>query len=163
MSPLAFRNVAVDPAAPVEEWPFEAVVTAVERGSIRDWRRLAAAVGKDPWGPVARQVEEAVALTDPYGTGPLLLGVVADARRRAEAGERASVAEEVAALVRASGCSQREFAERIGTSAPRLSTYASGKVTPSAALMVRMRRVARGAVDGTDWRADGAHPVTGRP
>lgn len=145
MSPLAFRNVTVDPAAPVEQWPFEAVVTAVERGGIRDWRRLAAAVADDPWGPVARQVEEAVALTEPYGTGPLLLDVVADARRQAEAAERAAVAEEVAALVRASGWSQREFAQRIGTSAPRLSTYLSGKVVPSAALMVRMRRVARHA------------------
>ncbi|MFD2862989.1 helix-turn-helix domain-containing protein [Salininema proteolyticum] len=37
--------------------------------------------------------------------------------------------------------SQAEFAERIGTSASRLSTYISGKVMPSAALMVRIRRV----------------------
>jgi hypothetical protein len=31
---------------------------------------------------------------------------------------------------------------RIGTSPSRLSTYATGKATPSASLMVRMRRVA---------------------
>ena len=34
------------------------------------------------------------------------------------------------------------FARRLGTSAPRLSTYRSGTVVPSAALMLRMRRVA---------------------
>jgi transcriptional regulator with XRE-family HTH domain len=35
-----------------------------------------------------------------------------------------------------------EFASQIGTSTSRLSTYATGKVTPSAALMLRMSRVA---------------------
>ena len=37
---------------------------------------------------------------------------------------------------------KQDFAERIGTSRSRLSTYMSGKVVPSATLMVRMRRVA---------------------
>lgn len=38
--------------------------------------------------------------------------------------------------------SRAQFASQIGTSASRLSTYVNGKVTPSAALLVRMRRVA---------------------
>jgi hypothetical protein len=37
---------------------------------------------------------------------------------------------------------QAEFAERIGTSRSRLSTCMSGKVVPSATLMVRMQRLA---------------------
>jgi transcriptional regulator with XRE-family HTH domain len=37
---------------------------------------------------------------------------------------------------------RQDFALRLGTSRPRLSTYMSGKVTPSAALMLRMHRVA---------------------
>lgn len=41
-----------------------------------------------------------------------------------------------------SGLSRAEFASRVGTSASRLSTYVSGRVTPSAALLLRMRRVA---------------------
>jgi transcriptional regulator with XRE-family HTH domain len=45
-------------------------------------------------------------------------------------------------LVARSGLSQQDFAGRLGTSRPRLSTYLSAKVTPSAALMLRMRRVA---------------------
>jgi transcriptional regulator with XRE-family HTH domain len=36
----------------------------------------------------------------------------------------------------------QDFAERTGTSRSRLSTYMSGKVVPSAALMMQMRRVA---------------------
>ena len=51
------------------------------------------------------------------------------------------MAEEVRQLIARSGLSQAAFAERIGTSASRLSTYASGKVIPSATLVVRMRRV----------------------
>lgn len=45
-------------------------------------------------------------------------------------------------LVARSGLSQQDFALRLGTSRPRLSTYMTGKVTPSASLMVRMRRIA---------------------
>ena len=37
--------------------------------------------------------------------------------------------------------SKSTFARRIGTSGSRLSTYLNGSVVPSAALMVRMRRV----------------------
>jgi transcriptional regulator with XRE-family HTH domain len=63
------------------------------------------------------------------------------ARRDAELAERAAVAAEVKRLIDNSGLTRREFASRIGTSASRLSTYATGKVTPSAALLLRMRRV----------------------
>lgn len=65
---------------------------------------------------------------------------IATAREETEGAERRAVAAEVDQLVRASGLSRAEFASRIGTSASRLSTYATGKVTPSAALLVRMRR-----------------------
>jgi transcriptional regulator with XRE-family HTH domain len=51
--------------------------------------------------------------------------------------------------------SQQDFALRLGTSRPRLSTYLSGKVTPSASLMVRMRRVATQAQASDDQRAEG--------
>lgn len=57
--------------------------------------------------------------------------------------ERIAVSREVCRLVAVSGVSQRTFASYIGTSSSRLSTYASGKVTPSAALMLRMRRSSR--------------------
>ncbi len=141
---LKFRNLAVSPDDPVETWPFEGILAAVERGTLPDWRRLAKAIRADPWGPVARQVLEAVRLVRPYGTAELLEGVVARARELAVDSERTEVAAEVRKLVNDSGLSQHDFADRIGTSRSRLSTYMSGKVVPSAALMVRMRRVARG-------------------
>ena len=140
---LKFRNLTASPDDPVETWPFEGILAAVERGTLPDWRRLAKAIQADPWGPVAQQVLEAVRLIRPYGTAELLEGVVARARKLAADSERGEVAAEVRKLVNDSGLSQKDFADRIGTSRSRLSTYMSGKVVPSAALLVRMRRVAR--------------------
>jgi DNA-binding transcriptional regulator YiaG len=139
---LKFRNITASPDDPVDTWPFEGILAAVERGTLPDWRRLAAAIRADPWGPVAQQVLEAIRLSRPYGTAELLEGVVERARKLAADSEREDVASEVRNLVGGSGLSKKDFAERIGTSRSRLSTYMSGKVVPSAALMVRMRRVA---------------------
>ena len=142
-TPLKFRNIVASPDDPVETWPFEGILAAIERGTLPDWRRLARAIAADPWGPVAQQVLEAIQVAHPYGTAELLEGVVASAREQAAESERAIVASEVRELVGRSGLSRQEFAERIGTSRSRLSTYMSGKVVPSAALMVRIRRVGR--------------------
>jgi DNA-binding transcriptional regulator YiaG len=139
---VAFRNLDVSPEDPVEVWPTEAVLTALERGGLGHWRRLTEAIREDPWGPVARRVEEALEVSRPYGVGVLMSDVLAAARTRAERAERAEVAAEIARLQTASGLTRADFASAIGTSASRLSTYLSGKVTPSAGLLVRMRRVA---------------------
>jgi Helix-turn-helix domain len=139
---LAFRNVDASPGDPVETWPFEAVVAAVERGFLPDWRRLARAIAADPWGPVAGAVDDAVRLSHPYGTTELFHAVIARAHHNAVEVERREVAAEIGQLVARLGLSRQAFATRIGTSASRLSTYLSGKVMPSAALMVRMCRVA---------------------
>jgi DNA-binding transcriptional regulator YiaG len=140
--PLAFRNLTITPDAPVSEWPTEAVQTALERGDLADWHRIVVALQADPWGKTARQVEEVLSYSRPYGIAEAIEAALARARQRTEASERAAVASEIREAVERSGLSQAEFASRIGTSASRLSTYASGKVTPSAMLMVRIRRVA---------------------
>lgn len=64
------------------------------------------------------------------------------ARESHEAAERAEVAERVRAAVERAGVTKAEFAALVGTSASRLSTYLTGKVVPSAALLVRMERTA---------------------
>lgn len=141
MSTLKFRNLEVDPMAPVEQWPHEAVQAALERGSLEDWRRMAAAIQTDPWGPFVRRLEDVLRYCRPYGVAPLMERMLILVREQTEAEERSEVAAEVTSLLRQSGLTQAEFATRIGTSASRLSTYATGKVTPSAALLLRMRRV----------------------
>jgi DNA-binding transcriptional regulator YiaG len=145
---LKFRNINASPDDPVETWPFEGIIAAVERGALPDWRRLASVIQADPWGAVAQQVLEAIHLSHPYGTAELLEGVIDSARQLAIDSERGEVASEIKRLVGRSGLSQQEFANRIGTSRSRLSTYMSGRVMPSAALMVRMRRVARYSPSG---------------
>lgn len=142
MSLLKFRNINASVDDPVETWPFEGILTAVERGTLPDWRRMAAAIRADPWGLVAQQVLEALEVSRPYGTTGLFTTVIERARQDAADSERDEVAAEIRDLVALSGLSQQDFALRLGTSRPRLSTYMSGKVTPSAALMLRMRGAA---------------------
>jgi hypothetical protein len=139
---LTFRNLNISPDAPVDEWPTEAVQTAFERGDLDDWRRIAAQFRTDPWGRTARQAEEVLSHTRPYGVAELMTGLLDRARQRAEDAERAQVVAEIHHAVADSGLSKSEFAARIGTSGSRLSTYLNGKVTPSATLMVRIRAVA---------------------
>ncbi len=139
---VTFRNVDASPADPVSTWPFEAVLTALERGGLTEWRRLAAEIREDPWGQVARDVAQAIDVGSPYGVAELMTEVIARARRAAEQAERAAVASEVTGLIARSGRTRARFAADIGTSASRLSTYANGSVMPSAAMLVRMRRVA---------------------
>jgi DNA-binding transcriptional regulator YiaG len=141
MSALKFRNITASVDDPVETWPFEGILTAVERGTLPDWQRLAAAIRVDPWGPVAQQVLEAVEMSRPYGTCELLTTVIERARQEAADAEREQVAGEIRDLVARSGLSRQDFALRLGTSRSRLSTYMAGKVTPSATLMLRIRCV----------------------
>lgn len=136
------RNVDVDPASPVSSWPFEAVLVALERGGLTEWRRLAAEVRDDPWGPVSRKIEQALQVAEPYGVSPLMREIISEARDSAARSERGEVAEQVTWAIQRSGLSRAAFASAIGTSPSRLSTYESGRVVPSAALLVRMNRVA---------------------
>lgn len=140
MTVLTFRNVDASPDEPVSEWPQEAIQTALERGSLSHWRRLAEAIQAEPWGPVARRVEEVLTYSRPYGVAMAMERVLALAREATEEDERQTVAAEIERLIDDSGLSRAEFASRIGTSTSRLSTYVTAKVTPSAALLVRMRR-----------------------
>jgi hypothetical protein len=154
---LRFRHLDVAPSAPVETWPTEGILAALERGGLGDWRRIVAAVRADPWGPVARRLEDALNVSQPYGTAVLLGRALRRARADGEAAERAEVACRVRALLAASGLARADFAEAIGTSASRLSTYLNGRVAPSSTLLVRMERVAAQAASRAAARAAGSH------
>jgi DNA-binding transcriptional regulator YiaG len=138
---LAFRNLTITPDASVSQWPTEAVRIALERGDLADWHRIVAQIDAHPWGRTARQVEEVLSYSRPYGIADAMELVLSRARARAEASERAAIAAEIEDAVRRSGLGRAEFAAQIGTSASRLSTYISGKVVPSATLMIRIRRL----------------------
>lgn len=130
---LKFRNLDVTPDDPVDDWGVEGILTAIERGGLVHIRRIAHAIQQDPYGPVARDLAEAITLTD----SPIAerLGVLLG---EAQGGEPAVVARRIRDAIAVSGLSLRQFAAAIGTSPSRLSTYATGKVQPSAALFLRI-------------------------
>lgn len=140
---LTFRNIDVSPDEPVERWGVEGLLSAIDRGSIVDWERIVRSVRTDPWGPVAHDLTEAIDAAEDVGVAAALRAALTRARAAADHTDRARVAERVRTLISNSGLSRKEFASRIGTSTSRLSTYANGRVVPSAALMLRMERAAQ--------------------
>lgn len=135
---LAFRNLNATPDDPVEHWGVEGILTAIERGGLVHLRRIVKAIQDDPQGDVAEELLEAVQLTD-HPLAHRLEVILQEAR----GGEDAQVQRRIRDAIGISGLSLREFADRAGTSASRLSTYASGKVRPSAATFLRLEHLGR--------------------
>ena len=143
---LKFRNVDASPDDPVESWPQEGIQAALERGSLSDWGRIQRAVARAPWGPVARSLEQVLTYCKPCGVAGLMERGLARARSAAERAERDEVATRVRRAIAKSSLDRKRFAEAIGTSESRLSTYATGSVCPSAAMLLRIEGVAENAV-----------------
>lgn len=154
---VIFRNVEVPADAPVATWPYEALVTVLEQGLVGDWQPVIAEIRCDPWGKVARRVEgyargvkqhpstefPAEGFDAQRALGTFFTLIIDRARAAVEEGERADIAERVRQALARSGLTAAKFAERLGTSASRFSTYANGTVMPSAALLLRMERMAQ--------------------
>ena len=145
---LRFRNIDVDPTLPVEEWGFEGLLAAVDRGEVSDWSKIAASVYADPFGPLTDVLAEVLGAAEDSGAAGALQAVVELARERQADHDRREVAAMVGDLVRRSGLGQATFARRIGTSRTRLNAYISGATTPSARVLLRARRL----VDQLDRR-----------
>ncbi len=145
---LRFRNVDAAPSDDVTTWPFEALATAVDRGLVGDWQPIFAEIRRAPWGTVARRVERHLGYRDPDGTSAIFRLAIDRARQNAEQDERTEVATRVRRAIERSGVTNAEFARLVGTSASRLSTYATGRVVPSAAMLVRIERVGVGGQVG---------------
>ena len=140
MSAVAFRNVVATPSDPVDTWPFEALVETLERGLVPDWQPVLADIRRHPWGRVARRVGRWAAMLEGDPAARLFTLAIERARQRREADERDEVAHEIRDAIAGSGMTAAEFAASVGTSASRLSTYATGRVVPSATMLVRIRR-----------------------
>ena len=138
---LEFRNVDADPSDDVRTWPYEALVAAIDRGLVPDWQPMFAEIRRSPWGPVVRRIERYLVYRDPDGVGVLFRLAIEHARENADRAARSEVARRITDAVAQSGLTKAEFATRVGTSASRLSTYLSGKVSPSAAMLVRIEAV----------------------
>lgn len=139
---IVFRNVDATPTDDVRTWPYEALVTVIDRGFVEDWRPVFAEIRRSPWGKVARRVERYLSYREGDGVSALFSLAIEHARKAAEKADRDDVAARVRDAVAESGLTKAEFAQQIGTSASRLSTYLTGQVTPSAAMLVRIQRTA---------------------
>jgi hypothetical protein len=137
---VGFRNVDASPDDDVHTWPYEALVEVVDRGLVADWQPVLAEIRRSPWGPVARRIERYLAYREPDGVGTLFGLAIDRARTDADRLDRDRVAARVRDAVERSGLTRAGFAELVGTSPSRLSTYLGGKVTPSAAMLLRMER-----------------------
>jgi len=127
----------------VRTWPYEALVITIDRGLVADWQPVLAELRRSPWGQVARRVERYLAYREQDGVSTLFRLAIEHARAESDSANRADVAARVRDAVTRSGLTAAAFAELVGTSASRLSTYLSGKVTPSAALLIRIENVAK--------------------
>nr|WP_221287075.1 helix-turn-helix transcriptional regulator [Cellulomonas hominis] len=136
---MQFRNIDADPTDPVDSWGVEGMLTAIERGYLPHWQRIAAAVRAAPDGQAARDLEVALDLADRPGATRLLRRALDQAR----AGDAGEVARRVELAVARSGLSLRQFAAQAHTSPSRLSSYRSGSVVPGADVLVRIERTSR--------------------
>ena len=139
--PSAQRGPGGDTDQPVEFWATAAIRSAMQGGDIDTWKRIAAALKRDPYGRTARQVEEVLEGTRPYGISKALWEVLERARTHLEANERSEVARHVRLLIDRSGLDQVEFASRIGVAPEDLAGYLDGSTSPTASLMIRIRRL----------------------
>lgn len=142
---VVFRNVEASPDDDVRTWPYEALVTTIDRGLVADWQPIFAELRRSPWGKVARRVERYLSYREPDGVSTLFQLAIEHVRVARNGADRAEVAARVRDAVTRSGLTKAAFAQLVGTSPSRLSTYLSGKVTPSASLLVRIERAARNA------------------
>lgn len=140
--PVAFRNVDATPTDDVRSWPYEALVTVIDRGLVEDWQPIFVEVRRSPWGKVARRVEKYLSYRESDGVSALFALAIERARKTVEKADRDEVAARVRDAVATSGLINADFARQVGTSASRLSTYLTGQVTPSAAMLIRIERTA---------------------
>jgi hypothetical protein len=92
-----FRNLDFDPTRPLDAWPQEAIETLIDRGMLPDWRALAAAIRRNPWGSAARTAERVTSYGEHYGVDALITDVIHRARTQIDLQTRAHYAQEIRA------------------------------------------------------------------
>ncbi|MDR2109433.1 MAG: hypothetical protein LBP28_08275 [Coriobacteriales bacterium] len=56
MTELEFRNITATPDDPVAQWGVEGILTCLERGHLKQWRKLARALHDDNDGVVRQNL-----------------------------------------------------------------------------------------------------------
>ncbi|GAA3802067.1 hypothetical protein [Nocardioides panacisoli] len=126
------------PAPPVES--VEELLDIAENGTIGEWRHLVGLASESAWSPYAVRVADLAREAGFEHAAAMIAALLDLCREQQREAERDTVAREIGRLVALSGVPEPEFAAWMGTTPERLSTYASGTVTPSAAVMLRISR-----------------------
>ncbi|MEW6752519.1 MAG: hypothetical protein AB1505_16255 [Candidatus Latescibacterota bacterium] len=77
------RHLHIPPGPAVEELSSAAIVDILERGDLEDWRPIAGAVARDPWGDFAGRVSRLLDAYPIYGTCALWRAWIGQRRARA--------------------------------------------------------------------------------
>ena len=140
---VQFRNLTTTWHDPIDQWPYEAVVTTIERGLVADWQPIVKDIRMRPFGRIASYVAHYAKAPDDDAAAAFFSEALRRARADQEDSERDEVIKRIRLAIESSELSQGDFAKVIGTSASRLSTYLSGAVTPSATMLIRIENVAK--------------------
>lgn len=132
---MKFRNLDASPEDPVSTWGVEGMLTAVDRGGLSQWRRIAAAVREQPYRDAARDLEQALVLAESAGAVALLKHALESARTS----DKDRFALEFRSVLDQLGMTHQAAAEFLGTSRSRISSYCSAAVMPSAMAYWRLQ------------------------
>jgi hypothetical protein len=127
--------------AAVERWPTAEIGVAMRTGDRVACRRILETISRDPYGRIARQVEQLLSSADAPASSAIFKDVLAGARHDLDRQERADVMRMVHGLLTRSALSTAEFATRIGVSGSELEAFLTGVTCPSATMVLRMRRL----------------------
>lgn len=111
---MRHRHLDYPTGTPPEELPTAAVADLLDRGDLLDWKPLADAVARHPYGEVSRRISTIVDASPMYGTSPLWRAWIARCRTRA--GQPRGAALRLAELRRVRGMTQSQVAGRMGIS-----------------------------------------------
>ena len=140
---VQFRNLTTTWHDPIDQWPYEAVVTTIERGLVADWQPIVKDIRMRPFGRIASYVAHFAKAPDDDAAAAFFSEALRRARADQEDSERDEVIKRIRLAIESSKMSQGDFAKVVGTSASRLSTYLSGAVTPSATMLIRVENFAK--------------------
>ena len=82
---LRFRNVVATPADPVTQWGTEGFLSAIERGWLPDWHRIATAIAAEPFSETTSDLQKAIMCSRPSGQGVALARLFLQVRQPEEA------------------------------------------------------------------------------
>ena len=113
---MSHRHLQFPPDTPPEAVPSAAIVEILQRGDLADWRPIAVAVARDPFGEFAERVARLADAYPAYGSSPLWRAWIERCRVRAGGGLAPRGAASLAGLRRRAGLTQVEMARRLGIS-----------------------------------------------